>query len=74
MISPNTAPYPHPSPYFLPSTAPLVQIYFSPQPSTVIKIKDGGHNIRYEITEHLLAKITPALQATIINIKHTFRF
>ena len=38
-------------------------IYFSPQPSAAIKIKDGGHNIRYEITEHSLAKITPALQA-----------
>ena len=28
-----------------------------------IKIKDGGHNFRYENTEHSLAKITPALQA-----------
>ena len=25
---------------------PLVQIYFSPQPSAAIKIKDGGHNHR----------------------------
>ena len=33
---------------------PLVQIYFSPQPSASIKIKDGAHNIRYEITEHSL--------------------
>ena len=46
---------------------PLVQIYFSPQPSTAIKIKEGGHNFRYEITEHSLAKITPALQATRVN-------
>ena len=53
----------HPSPYFWQSTAPLVQIYFSPLPSAAIKIKDGGHNFRYEITEHSLAKITPALQA-----------
>ena len=46
---------------------PLVQIYFSPQLSTAIKIKEGGHNFRYEITEHSLAKITPALQATRVN-------
>ena len=39
------------------------KIDFSLQPSAVIKIKDGGHNFRYEITEHSLAKITPALQA-----------
>ena len=56
-------PRPHPSPYFWSLTAPLVQIYFSPQPSAAIKIKNGGHNIRYEITEHSLAKITSALQA-----------
>ena len=36
-------PHPYPSPYFWPSTAPLVQISFSPQPSVAIKIKDGGH-------------------------------
>ena len=57
-------PHTHPSPYFWPSTAPLVQIYFSPQPSAAIKIKNGGHSIRYEITEHSLAKITPLLPAT----------
>ena len=39
-------PYPNPSPYFWLSTAPLVQISFSPQPSAAIKIKDGGHNFR----------------------------
>ena len=37
-------PHPYPSPYFWPSTAPLVQISFSPQPSVAIKIKDGGHS------------------------------
>ena len=42
---------------------PLVQIYFSPQPSAAIKIKDGGHNVRYEISEHSLAKIAPAFRA-----------
>ena len=36
----------YPFPYFLPTTAPLVHISFSPQPSTAIKIKDGGHNFR----------------------------
>ena len=48
-----------------PPTAPLVQICFFPQPSAAIKIKDGGHKFRYEITEHSLARITLALQATI---------
>ena len=48
-----------------PPTAPLVQILFFPQPSAAIKIKDGGHKFRYEITEHSLARITLALQATI---------
>ena len=33
-------------------TTPLVQIYFSSRPSAAIKIKDGGHNFRYEIIEH----------------------
>ena len=42
----------------------MVQIDFSPQLSAAIIIKDGGHNFRYEITEHSLAKITPAPQAT----------
>ena len=46
-----------------PTPLPTFQIYFSPQPSAAINIKDGGHNIRYEITEHSLDKITPALQA-----------
>ena len=45
----SSLPYPHPSPYFWPSTAPGIN-FSSPQPSAAIKIKDGGHNIRYEIT------------------------
>ena len=44
---------------------PLGINFYSPQPSAAIKIKDGGHNIRYEITYHSLAKITPALQAIV---------
>ena len=51
---------------FLLTTAPLVQISFSPQPSAAIKIKDEGYNFRYGNTEHLLAKITLALQAKFI--------
>ena len=56
---------PHPAPLlvFGRRSPPLVQIHFSPQSSAAIKIKDGGYNIRYEITEHSLAKIRPALQA-----------
>ena len=42
----------------------MVQIDFSPQLSAAIIIKDGGHNFRYETTEHSLVKITPAPQAT----------
>ena len=45
---------------------PLVQIYFSPQPSAAIKIKDDGHNFHYEITEHSVAEITLALQARVL--------
>ena len=46
------------------SSLPLVQISFSPQPSTgIIQIKDGDHNLLKENTEHSLAKITRALQA-----------
>ena len=41
----------------------IVQIYFFPQPSAAIKIKDGGQNFRYEKTEHSFAKLTPALRA-----------
>ena len=59
----SSLPYPHPAPYFWLSAAPLVQIYFPPQPFAAIKIKDGGHNFRHEITGHSLTKITPALQA-----------
>ena len=51
VISPSSAP---PLSLFLTASAPLVQIYFSPQPSASIKIKDGAHSIRYEITEHSL--------------------
>ena len=51
VLSPSSAP---PLSLFLTASAPLVQIYFSPQPSASIKIKDGAHNIRYEITEHSL--------------------
>ena len=56
---------PHPAPLlvFGRRSPPLVQIHFSPQSSAAIKIKDCGYNIRYEITEHSLAKIRPALQA-----------
>ena len=39
-------PHPHPTPYFLLSLTPLVQISFSSQPSAAIKIKDGGHDFR----------------------------
>ena len=52
------------SPTPLPSYHPLGINFYSPQPSAAIKIKDGGHNIHDEITQHLLAKIMPALQAT----------
>ena len=37
---------------FLTVDHPLGINFPSPQPSTPIKIKDGGHNIRYEITQH----------------------
>ena len=40
---------PHPSPYHWPSTAPLVDISFSSQPSASIKTKNGGYNFRWEI-------------------------
>ena len=39
-------PHPHPTPYFLLSLTPLVQISFSSQPFAAIKIKDGGHDFR----------------------------
>ena len=35
---------------FLTVDRPLGINFSSPQPSAAIKIKDGGHNIRYEIT------------------------
>ena len=63
----NFTPPPPPPPIslFLSSTAPLVQIYFPPQTSASIKIKDGGYNFREENTEHTLAKITPTQQASM---------
>ena len=57
--------HPHPSPYYWPLLTPLVQISFSTQPSTAIKIKDDSHNFHKENTTHLLTKIIPALQATV---------
>ena len=56
-----------PLPLFSFSTiiTPLIQISFSPQPSAAIKIKVGGHDFRYQNTDHSLAKVTPALQATV---------
>ena len=44
---------------------PLVKFSISPQPSAAIKVKDGGYNFRLGITEHSLAKSTPALQASL---------
>ena len=41
----------------------LVQIIFSPQPSSAAKIKDDGYNFHHENTEHSRAKIKPALKA-----------
>ena len=52
---------------FWSSLTPLVKISFSPQLTTAIKIKDGGHNYRWKNTEYSLAKITPALQARRIS-------
>ena len=54
-----------PHPHLSPSTALLVQIFFSPQPSAAIKTKDGGNNFRQENTDQSLTKITPALWAKI---------
>ena len=42
-------PLPLPLSLFLTVDRPLGINFSSPQPSTSIKIKDGGHNIRYEI-------------------------
>lgn len=54
---------------FWPSLTPLVQISFSPQPSTVVKIKDGCYS-SYQVNSehspgHSSATITPALQAKV---------
>ena len=56
--------YPTPPLSFL-LTVPtsLVQITFSPQPSSAAKIKDDGYNFHHENTEHSRAKIKPALKA-----------
>ena len=48
----------------------LVQISFSPQPSAVIKIKDGDHNFHEENPKHSLAKITPAMQNCVLFSAH----
>ena len=53
------------------SSLPLVQISFSPQPSTGIQIKDGDHNLLKENTEHSLAKITRPLQANFSFVQKT---
>ena len=65
--------FPHPSPYHWPSTAPLVEISFSSQPSAAIKIEDDGHNFCWENNEHSLAKITSAPQATVEIPKFVWR-
>ena len=46
---------------FLTIDCPLGTNLFLSQPSTAIKIKDGGHNFCLENTEHLLAKLMSAL-------------
>ena len=47
----SSLPYlPPPLSLFLTVDRPLGINFSSPQPSAAIKIKDGGHNIRYEIT------------------------
>ena len=46
---------PHSSSYFWLSIASSVQISFSPQPFTAIKIRDGGHNFCKGNREHFLA-------------------
>ena len=55
-INESSHPHPYPTPYFWPTTVPLVQISFS-SPA----FKDGTHNFRSENTEHSLAKITPGI-------------
>ena len=62
--------HPHPFHNFWPSLTSLVQISFSPQLSSSIKIKGGGHNFHQENTEQSLAKFAPALQAKR-NLKNT---
>ena len=62
--------HPHPSPYFWTSTAPLVQIYFSPQPSAAVKIKEGSYDICCEIIELSPDKITPALQPMPCSVRN----
>ena len=60
-------PHPHPSPSFGPSLIPLIQISLSPQPSASVKLKNGRYYFHQENSEHSLATITPALQATMLS-------
>ena len=43
----------HPVPHPLTDLTPLVQISFSPQPATTVKIKDGSYNFHKNNAEHL---------------------
>ena len=57
-------PHPLPSSSFWPSCPLGINLYFSPQPSTAVKIKDGSYiYYRRNLTEHSLDKITLALHA-----------
>ena len=44
--------------------------FMSPEPSAAVKTKGGRYNIYQENTEHLLLKITSALQATAVVSSH----
>ena len=61
----SETPPPLPSPSFWSLLIPLVQIYFSPQPSAAVKIKDGSYNFYQDSVKHSPAKITLALQASL---------
>ena len=57
---------PQPSLYFLLTVRhPLCKIFFFPQLSSAVKIKDGSNNFHQENIEHCLAEITPVLQAKL---------
>ena len=43
---------------------PSIQIAFSPLSFAALRIKDGSYNFHEENTEHSLANITPARQAS----------